>query len=34
MIVDRMGNIINKSKTRNQTELLISDIDIWLNIYT
>jgi len=28
MIVDRMGNIINKSKTRNQTELLISDIDI------
>jgi hypothetical protein len=32
MIVDKMGNIISKSKTRNQTELLISDIDIWLNI--
>mgnify|MGYP000686668623 CR=1 FL=1 len=28
MIVDRMGNIVKKSKTRNQTELLISDIDI------
>lgn len=28
MIVDKMGNIISKSKTRNQTELLISDIDI------
>lgn len=28
MIVDKMGNIINQSKTRNQTELLISNIDI------
>ena len=28
MIVDKMGNIISKSKTRNQTELLISDINI------
>lgn len=28
MIVDKYGNIINKSKTRNKTELLISDINI------
>ena len=28
MIVDKFGNIINQSKTRNKTELLISDINI------